>query len=84
MGIETHHALVYISAGLGLTFCYRCKLCQSSITETAKTFYFSFDHTDNKSVRAFSDDAADLKYLKMAPNVTECFFKNVNAFVGAF
>lgn len=84
MGIETHHALVYISAGLGLAFCYRCKLCQSSITETAKAFYFSSDHTDNKSVRAFSDDAADLKHLKMTPNVIECFFKNVNAFVGAF
>lgn len=67
MGIETQHALVYISAGLGIAFYYRCKVCQSSIAETTKTFYFSSDHMDNKSVQAFSDGVMDLKYLKNIP-----------------
>lgn len=69
MGIETHHALLYISAGLGLAFYYRCKPCQSSITESTKTFYFSFDHMDDTSIQALSDDAIDLKYLKIALNL---------------
>lgn len=84
MGIETHHALVYISAGLGLAFYYRCKLCQSSITESTETFYFSFDHMDNTSAQAFSDDPMDLKYLKMTPNFIKCFKKHAYAFVSAF
>lgn len=77
MGIETHHDLVYISAALGLAFYYRCKLCQSSITESTNTSYFNFDHMDNTSVQAFSDDAMDLKYLKITPNFIKCFKKNM-------